>query len=91
MNKKDLINAISLNAKTSKAVASRVLDALIDQVQKSVSAGEEVKITGFGKFERASIAAREGRNPRTGTTVKIPAVKRPRFVPGTFFKNQVKG
>lgn len=91
MNKQDLIDAISSDTETSKAAVGRMLDSLIDQVQKAVATGDHVKLTGFGTFERANVAARTGRNPKTGAAIAIPATMRPRFVPGAVFKIKVKG
>ena len=91
MNRQELIDAIAEDTEASKAAASRFLDSFIGQVQRTVAKGVEVKLTGFGKFERAKVAARPGRNPLTGEPLLIPEGLRPRFTPGAAFKEAVKG
>jgi len=49
-----------------------------------------VKLTGFGTFEKAAVAARTGRNPKTGAPIKIPSTHKPKFTPGATFKDLVK-
>lgn len=91
MNRQELIDAIAEDTEASKASVARFLDSFIGQVQTTVAGGGEVKLTGFGKFERAKVAARPGRNPLTGETLVIPEGVRPRFTPGAGFKEVVKG
>lgn len=91
MNRQKLIDAVAEDTEASKAAVSRFLDSFISQVQQSVAQGDEVKLTGFGKFERIKIAARSGRNPKTGASLLIPEGLRPRFTPGAVFKATVKG
>ena len=90
MNRQDLIDAIAEDTEASKAAVSRFLDSFIGQVQQTVAKGAVVKLTGFGKFERAKVASRPGRNPLTGETLVIPESVRPRFTPGAVFKEAVK-
>ena len=52
--------------------------------------GGAVKLTGFGTFEKAAVAARTGRNPKTGAPIKIPSTHKPKFTPGATFKDLVK-
>ncbi len=82
MNKSQLIDAISKDAGMTKADTSRALESLLHTVTKSLKKGEEVAITGFGKFSVVKRAARQGVNPRTGEKVKIKASKAPKFSPG---------
>ena len=90
MNKAELIDA--LEAKLgSKKVASDALEAFLDVVIREVARGGKVGITGFGTFERADRAARTGRNPKTGATVKIKKTRVPKFRSGTNFKEVVSG
>ncbi len=86
MNKAELIEKISKKAKLPKTQAETVLDAAIDIIQKQVSQGDEVKIVGFGTFDRATRKSRNGRNPKTGTSIVIPSSQVPRFRPGKDFK-----
>ncbi len=89
MNKAELIDKVSKKTKFTKTQSELVLDAAIEIIQKSVSSGEEVKIVGFGTFDRAARKQRNGRNPKTGSTIVIPAVRVPRFRPGKEFKHLV--
>lgn len=90
MNRTDLIDAIAQETEESKAAVGRFLDAFVKHVQGAVANGDEVKLAGFGKFHRAKVAERPGRNPRTGETVTIPETVRPRFTPGEGFKDLVR-
>lgn len=89
MNKAELIDRVSKKTKLTKTHSELILDAAIDIIQRSVSSGEEVKIVGFGTFDRAARKQRNGRNPKTGSTIVIPAVRVPRFRPGKEFKQLV--
>ena len=90
MNKEELIAEISKKAKVTKKAASDVLAATINAIQASVKKGEKVTLVGFGTFERRSRAARTGRNPQTGATLKIAAKKVPAFSAGKKFKELLK-
>ena len=90
MNKEELIAEISKKAKVTKKAASDVLAATINVIQASVKKGEKVTLVGFGTFERRSRAARTGRNPQTGATLKIAAKKVPAFSAGKKFKELLK-
>lgn len=89
VNKAELIDKVSKKTKFTKTQSEIVIDAAIEIIQKSVSSGEEVKIVGFGTFDQAARKQRNGRNPKTGTTIVIPAVRVPRFRPGKEFKQLV--
>ena len=73
MNKTELIEAIAKDSGLSKADSSRALDSLLTTVTKTLKKGDEVAITGFGKFSVAKRGARTGRNPQTGETIQVPA------------------
>ncbi len=90
MNRQELIETIAANTEASKAATTRFLDSFITLVQQEVAQGGTVKLTGFGVFEKVAVAARTGRNPRSGDAIKIPATSKPRFTPGTSFKGLVK-
>ena len=71
VNRAELIDAIRDRLGASKSDAEDAVDAVLDTIQRAVAAGERVAITGFGVFEKVERAARTGRNPRTGQTVKV--------------------
>jgi DNA-binding protein HU-beta len=89
MNKTQLIEAISKDAGLTKADTSRAVESLLDTVTRSLKKGEEVAITGFGKFSVVKRAARQGVNPRTGERVKIKASKAPKFSAGAALKHAI--
>ena len=89
MNKTELIEHIANQADISKAAAARALDAVVGGVTKSLKQGESVSLVGFGTFSVSKRAARSGRNPRTGATIKIKAAKVPKFRPGKALKDSV--
>lgn len=89
MNKQELVSAIAEETKLSKTDIEKVVNAFTASVIKSVAAGDAVQLIGFGSFNVSERQAREGRNPATGETIKIPAKKVPRFVPGKAFKDTV--
>lgn len=89
VNKADLIDRLAKQANISKNMSEQFLNTALQIIQSSVSAGEEVKIVGFGTFDRSARKARKGRNPKTGVEVTIPATTVPRFRPGKDFKNLV--
>ncbi len=87
MNKTDLIEHIAKQADISKAAAGRALDALVGGVRTTLKKGGTVTLVGFGTFAVTKRAARAGRNPRTGETIKIKAAKLPKFRPGKALKD----
>ena len=89
VNKADLVKELESTFGSRKA-AGEALDAVLDTIIREVSRGGKVSITGFGTFDRVERAPRTGRNPHTGTSVRIPEVKAPRFRAGTAFKSYVK-
>ena len=90
MTKEDIIQAIVKKNGVSKTQAGDCLTVLLDEITKSLSRGEEVVLTGFGKFKVAQRKEREGRNPKTGQTLKIAAKKAPVFKAGSVLKDAVK-
>jgi DNA-binding protein HU-beta len=90
MNKMQLVDLLATQIQTTKTQSELMLDAVLDIIKKAVAGGEEVKIVGFGTFERQQRQPRKGRNPQTGKTVDIPAAQVPRFRPGKEFKDLVK-
>lgn len=89
MNKAELITAMSEEAGLTKKDAEKALDAFTDTVSKALAAGDKVQLVGFGTFETTKRAAREGRNPQTGKTVKIAASVAPKFKAGKELKDIV--
>jgi DNA-binding protein HU-beta len=91
MNKSELVEVAAKEAEISKAAAERVLSAITGAVVKAVSKGDSVILVGFGSFKPAKRAARTGKNPKTGATLKIPATTVPKFSAGATFKAAVSG
>ncbi len=89
MNKNDLIAAVAASAGLSKSDATKAVDGVFDAISASLKKGQEVRLVGFGTFTVARRAATEGRNPRTGEKIKIPASKRPKFTAGKGLKDAV--
>ncbi len=89
MNKADLVKELEKRL-GSRRSANDALEAVLDTIVREVVRGGKVSITGFGTFDRVERAARTGRNPHTGTSVRIPKSKAPRFRAGTSFKSYVK-
>lgn len=88
MNKSELLKALEAKLGSRKA-ASDALEAVVDTIIREVAKGGSVGITGFGTFEKVDRAARTGRNPRTGETVRIRKTSVPKFRAGTQFKEYV--
>ncbi len=91
MNKAELIEIAAKEADISKVAAGKVLDALTGAVVRAVSKGDTVTLVGFGTFKSSKRAARSGKNPQTGATIKIPATTVPKFSSGSGFKAAVAG
>lgn len=89
MNKTELIAAVAEAAEVSKKDSEKVLKAFVDVVTEELKKGEKVQLVGFGTFEVTERAAREGRNPQTGKTMKIAACKAPKFKAGKALKDAV--
>lgn len=89
MNKGELVDAIATKAGVSKKDASLTLTAAMAAIVEAVAAGDKVSLVGFGSFEPRDRQAREGRNPRSGKKLKIPATRVPAFSAGKQFKEKV--
>ncbi len=89
MNKSELIDQIASSADISKAAAGRAVDATIAAVKTALKEGGEVSLVGFGTFYLGTRAARSGRNPQTGASIKIKAAKVPKFRAGKGLKDAV--
>jgi len=90
MNKGELVDAIAQDAGLSKADAGKALNAFVDNVTGSLKKGNSVQLIGFGTFSISARAARTGRNPQTGATIKIAAKKVAKFKAGKALAETVK-
>ena len=82
MNKSELIKRMAEIAEVPKVTAEKLLDAFMQAVEEAIAKGDKVVLVGFGSFQVVKRAEREGRNPRTGEPIKIPAKKVIKFKPG---------
>ncbi len=89
MNKNDLIAKVADGADISKADAGNAVEAVLSSITAALSGGDDVRLVGFGTFSVAQRAASEGRNPRTGEKIQIPASKNPKFKAGKQLKEAV--
>lgn len=89
MNKTELVAAVAEQAELSKKDAEKALKAFTDVITDELKKGEKIQLVGFGTFEVSERAAREGRNPQTGGTMKIAACKAPKFKAGKALKDAV--
>jgi DNA-binding protein HU-beta len=89
MNKAELIEAMADAADISKAAAGRALDGMVEAITNAMKEGDTLSLVGFGTFSVKERAARDGRNPQTGETIKIKASKIPSFKAGKALKDAV--
>ena len=89
MNKTDLVNAVASKAEISKKDAEAAVSAVVSSISEALADGEKVQLVGFGTFEVRDRAAKQGRNPRTGESITIPASKLPAFKAGSALKEAV--
>lgn len=90
MKKQDFIKVVAADAGLSQDAVSKALSSMIDVITGELKAGNEVNITGFGAFKVSARAARNGVNPRTGASIKIPAMNSPVFRAGKTLKESVR-
>lgn len=90
MKKQDFIKAVAATAGLSQDAVSKTLSSMIDIITTELKGGNEVNITGFGAFKISARAARNGVNPRTGKSIKIPAMNSPVFRAGKTLKEAVR-
>lgn len=90
MNKADIIDKVHQELGTTKADAERAVDTVFSSITDALKDGVQVSVAGFGIFEAKMRAAREARNPRTGETVPVPAMRVPKFRPAKGLKDTVK-
>ena len=89
MNKNELVSHIAEKASINRAQATRALEAVFDGVSGALGKGQEVRLVGFGTFSVAHRKAKQGRNPKTGAPIQIPASKQPKFKAGKALKDAV--
>lgn len=89
MNKSDLVAKISSLSELTKSDASKAVDGIFDAITHALKKNGEIRFVGFGTFSVVTRAASEGRNPRTGEKIKIPASKLPKFKAGKSLKEAV--
>ena len=89
MNRAELIVAMAEKAEISKKDAEKALKAFTEVVAEELKKGEKIQLVGFGTFEVSERAAREGRNPQTGASMKIAACKAPKFKAGKALKDAI--
>ncbi len=90
VNKAELIEKVSKRTLLTKVQSEQVIDAALEVITKAVAKGDEVKLVGFGTFSRTVRKSRAGRNPKTGTSLVIPAAKVPKFKAGKDFRDLCK-
>jgi len=90
MTKADLVSKIAEKASLTKSDSEKALNAFLDSVQDTLVKEGKLTLTGFGTFAVENRKARNGRNPRTGEEIKIPACKVVKFRPGKVLKETVK-
>jgi len=91
LNKTDLINTVAKDTGLTKVDAEKAIKSTLDSVSKELKKGGSVTLIGFGTFSVYKRAARKGKNPRTGETIKIKARKVPKFKPGKALNEMVGG
>ncbi len=89
MNKGELVDKIAETVEVTKKEADAVLTAMLEAIMETVAEGDKVTLVGFGSFEARERQAREGRNPKTGEKMQIPATTVPAFSAGKVFKEKV--
>lgn len=89
MNKGELIDAVAAKAEVSKRDADAIVTAAVEAIMEAIATGDKVSLVGFGSSEPRDRAAREGRNPKTGETLKIAATTVPGFSAGKGFKQLI--
>ena len=90
MNKNDLVTAVASSTGLSKSDATKAVDGVFDAITGELKSGGEVRLVGFGTFAVSERAASEGRNPRTGDKIAIPASKQPKFKAGKGLRDSVQ-
>jgi DNA-binding protein HU-beta len=90
MNKMSIVEAVHAKLGSTKVQAEQVVDTVIESIVNSLKKGEEVSIAGLGIFSAKERKARQARNPRTGETIQVPAMRVPKFRAAKALKEAVK-
>ncbi len=90
MNKEDLIKQVSVKTRMSQKDVGEVINAALGAVGEALTGGDRVTLVGFGTFQVRERSAREGRNPRTGDIIQIPAKKSAVWIPGKSLRERVE-
>ena len=90
MFKTDLVNAIAKKANSTKVATENFLNSFVETIKETLKKGQDISLIGFGSFKVVKTTAKNGRNPRTGKTIKIPAGKKVKFTIGKTLKDSVK-
>jgi len=91
MTKTELVNVVAAEADISKKAAEAAVNGVIDAITTALKDGDKVQLIGFGTFEVKATAEREGRNPKTGETIKIAAGKKPALTASKALKDAING
>jgi len=89
VNKNDLIDAVAASTGLSKADSTSAVDSVFESITSALKSGDDVRLVNFGTFSVSQRAASQGRNPRTGEPIQIPASKQPKFKCGKGLKDAV--
>jgi len=89
MTKAELVEEVAKESDLTKKDAEVIVQIVLDSITESLQRGEKIELRGFGSFRIRSRSARQGRNPKTGTGVTVPAKKVPYFKPGKEIKDLV--
>lgn len=90
MNKAAIVDKVHDTLGGTKAQAERAVDTMVDSIIEGLKGGDEVSIAGLGIFSAKMRPARQGRNPRTGESIQIPAMRVPKFRAAKALKDAVK-
>jgi DNA-binding protein HU-beta len=91
LTKADLVDAVANEFELSKRLSGEILDLMLEEIKSALQSGDKVQLIPFGSFLVRDRKAREGRNPKTGAKIKIPARRVPAFTAGKGLKDAVAG
>ena len=90
VNKDELARGVAERSGLEVGQAKKAVEATLEEISKQLAGGNEIRLTGFGKFSAVERSAREGRNPKTGESMQIPAKTVPKFSAGAELKKAVQ-
>jgi DNA-binding protein HU-beta len=90
VNKDELVRGVAERSGLEVGQAKKAVEAALEEISKQLAGGNEIRLTGFGKFSAVERSAREGRNPKTGESMQIPAKTVPKFSAGAELKKAVQ-